>query len=136
MLESIEKLLILQDGDRPLLPRNAELADIEPKRRRGLARALGAPHGPLPPASAARRWTGCGRAMNREEVASLTLYPEERTWRRPTTDHVLLLFRHVARHVVERPDGAVETFEPELTEIQLQVLRLLGVPPNAYDASR
>jgi hypothetical protein len=70
------------------------------------------------------------------KVESLTLYPEERTCRRPPTDQVLRLFSHVARHVVERPDGAVETFEPELTEIQLQVLRLLAVPPSAYTATR
>lgn len=76
------------------------------------------------------------RAMKRDAVESLTLYPEERTCRRPTTDQVLRLFSHVARHVVERPDGVVETFEPELTEIQLQVLRLLAVPPSAYTATR
>lgn len=38
MLESIEKLLILQDSDRRLIRLHAELADIEPKRRLVLAR--------------------------------------------------------------------------------------------------
>lgn len=42
MLESIEKLLILQDSDRRLIRLRAELADIEPQRQRVLGRKSGA----------------------------------------------------------------------------------------------
>jgi len=72
------------------------------------------------------------RAMRRDNVEFLALYSEERRSRRPTTDQVLRLFSLVARHVVERADGTAEAFEPELTEVQTQVLRLLGVPLSAY----
>jgi transposase len=74
-------------------------------------------------------------AMKREGVESLPLYPEERRCRRPTAEQVMRLFAHVARHAVERVDGTRETFEPELTDLQNQILRLLGVPTERYDRS-
>ena len=74
-------------------------------------------------------------AMARDGIESLLLYPEERACRRPTAEQVLRLFAHVARHVVERPDGAPETFEPELTDLQARVLQLLAVPLTCYDRS-
>ncbi len=74
-------------------------------------------------------------AMKRDAVESLPIYPEERRCRRPTAEQVMRLFAHVARHAVERPDGTRETFEPELTELQAQVLRLLAVPQDRYDRS-
>lgn len=42
MLDAIEKLLILQDGDRRLIRLRTELADVEPQRRRVLARKAAA----------------------------------------------------------------------------------------------
>jgi len=74
-------------------------------------------------------------AMTREGVESLPIYPEERRCRRPTAEQVMRLFAHVARHAVERADGTRETFEPELTDLQTQVLQLLGVPQDRYDRS-
>ena len=74
-------------------------------------------------------------AMKREGVESLPIYPEERRCRRPTAEQVMRLFAHVARHAVERADGTRETFEPELTDLQTQVLQLLGVPQDRYDRS-
>jgi transposase len=73
--------------------------------------------------------------MEREGVASLPLYPEERRCRRPTAEQVMRIFAHVARHTVVRADGARETFEPDLTDLQGHVLRLLGVPKDQYDRS-
>jgi transposase len=71
-------------------------------------------------------------AMKREDIREIPLYPEERRCRRPTTQQVLRLFSHVARHVVTRTDGTTETFEPQLTEIQAQILHLLQIPPQAF----
>jgi transposase len=71
-------------------------------------------------------------AMKREGVASLPLYPEERRCASPTAEQVLRLFAHVARHVVLRGDGATERFDPELSELQIRVLNLLGVPLDRY----
>lgn len=70
--------------------------------------------------------------MEREGMESLPLYPEERRCRRPTAEQVMRLFSHVARHEVERPGGEREIFEPELTDLQDQVLRLAGVPRTRY----
>lgn len=70
-------------------------------------------------------------AMKREAVEELPLYPEERLCARPTTEQVLRLFSLAQRHVLRR-QAEVEVFEPELTDLQRQVLRLLGVPPRAY----
>lgn len=70
--------------------------------------------------------------MEREGVDALPLYPEERRCRRPTAEQVMRLFAHVARHVVERPGGTRETCEPELTELQAQLLHLAGVPQTRY----
>lgn len=75
------------------------------------------------------------RAMEREGVEELPLYPEERLCKRPTTEQVLRLFSLAQRHVLRRP-GEVEVFEPELTDLQRQLLRLLGVPPRAYRSAR
>jgi transposase len=71
-------------------------------------------------------------AMRREGIREIALYPEERQCRRPTTQQVLRLFSHVARHVVTRSDGTTETFEPVLTELQTQLLNLLQIPPQAF----
>jgi transposase len=74
-------------------------------------------------------------AMKREGVAELPLYPEDRPCRRPTAEQVMRLFAHVARHAVERPDGSRETFEPQLTELQTQILDLLDIPRDRYQRS-
>jgi transposase len=72
------------------------------------------------------------RAMEREGVANLPLYPEERRTRRPTSEQVLRLFAHVARHVVTIEGEDVHAFEPQLTPLQSRVLALLGVPETAF----
>jgi transposase len=72
------------------------------------------------------------RAMQRDGVATLALYPEERETHRPTAEQVFRLFSHSQRHVLEHDGQHVRSFEPELTSLQHQVLDLLSVPANAY----
>lgn len=72
------------------------------------------------------------RAMKSEGIEDLALYPEERGSRRPTSEQILRLFSHAERHIILRRDEIVQVCEPELTDLQKQVLRLLGVPLNAY----
>lgn len=72
------------------------------------------------------------RAMAREGVASLPLYPEERRTRRPTADQVLRLFALVERHVITVDGHDVHVVEPDLTQLQRDVLRLLSVPEAAF----
>ena len=72
------------------------------------------------------------RRMRVEGIKELPIYPEERRSARPTTEQVFRLFSHVEGHVL-RHDGAVgEVFQPALTDVQKEVLRLLGVPQSAY----
>jgi len=72
------------------------------------------------------------RAMQREGVETLALYPEERVTHRPTAEQVFRLFSLSQRHVLEQDGHHVRSFEPELTDLQRQILELLGVPRKAY----
>jgi transposase len=72
------------------------------------------------------------RAMGREKIDVLPLYPEERLCKRPTTEQVLRLFSLAERHVLHRRGSPVQIFHPELTDLQKQVLGLLGVPERAF----
>jgi transposase len=71
------------------------------------------------------------RAMERSGVESLPLYPEGRACRRPTARRVLDLFEDVQRHELKAKGQPVVAFTTELTRLQRQVLRLLGMP-GAY----
>ena len=70
--------------------------------------------------------------MAREEIGELPLYPEERKTRRPTAEQVLRLFSLAQRHRLYREGKEVEVFRPTLTDLQTQVLTLLGVPLSVY----
>ena len=72
------------------------------------------------------------RAMAREKVDELPLYPEERHTQRPTADQILRLFALVERHVVTIDGEDVHVVEPRLTPLQSQILALLGVPEAAF----
>ncbi len=74
--------------------------------------------------------------MKREGIEQLPLYPEERANRRPTAEQILRLFSLAQRNILLRESKTVQVFKPELTELQLDVLRLLGVPKAAYDGSQ
>ena len=72
------------------------------------------------------------RAMEREKVDSLPLYPEGRKCRRPTTRTLLDHFEEVHRHTLVVPDQPPITFTTELTKLQLKLLALLRMS-GAYD---
>lgn len=71
-------------------------------------------------------------AMKREGIEALPLYPEERANKRPTADQILKLFSLVQRNVLVAKGCEVEVFEAELTDLQKQILKMLGVPEAAY----
>ncbi|MCL4703480.1 MAG: IS1634 family transposase [Burkholderiaceae bacterium] len=71
-------------------------------------------------------------AMQRQAIAELPLYPEQRACRRPTTEQVLRLFSLAQRHRLTRAGDTVQVFDVELTDLQRQILRLLGVSEAAY----
>lgn len=72
------------------------------------------------------------RAMERESIEELPLYPEERQCRRPTAEQIFRLFSLAGRHSLKHKGEEVRTFHPELTTFQKQILELLGVPAAAY----
>ena len=75
------------------------------------------------------------QGMQRAGIEELPLYPEERNCRRPTFLQILRLFSLAERHVLRKNETLVQVFPPSLTELQRQVLRLLGVPAERYLAA-
>ncbi len=71
-------------------------------------------------------------AMKREGIDELPLYPEERMTHRPTAEQIFRLFSLTQRHVLQHNTETIRCFEPELTAIQLQILKLLGIPDSVY----
>jgi len=72
------------------------------------------------------------RAMQRERVDSLPLYPEDRPCRCPTTRKVIDLFEPVQRHTLTVRRQEATTFLTELTPVQRRILKLLGIPLSTY----
>ena len=72
------------------------------------------------------------RAMQRERLKALPIYPEERRCARPTTERILRLFAHAQRHTLTRAGRVVQTLETDFTPRQQQLLEFLGVPRRAF----
>jgi transposase len=72
------------------------------------------------------------RAMQREGIDELPLYPEERTTQRPTAGQILRLFSLTQRHILQHDGVNIRSFDPELTDLQQQILALLKVPVSTY----
>ena len=72
------------------------------------------------------------QAMKKEKINSLPIYPEERASSRPTAEQVFRLFSLTERAVLLKNKKVVQVFKPELTDLQKQILELLGLPKSAY----
>jgi transposase len=73
------------------------------------------------------------RAMDRNALASLPLYPEGRKCGRPTARRVIDLFEDVQRHSLRVGKQPPMVFTTQLSKLQRQVLRLLGMR-QVYEA--
>lgn len=71
-------------------------------------------------------------AMATKKVLELPLYPEERDCKAPSTARILDVFGALQRHLLYRRGKVVQRFEPELSELQLTLLELLGVAKEGY----
>lgn len=72
-------------------------------------------------------------AMTRQNVRELALYHEGRATRAPTAARVFDLYTDTARHHLTNHDGEIiQVFQPQLDDLQRQVLDLLGVPLDTY----
>ena len=73
------------------------------------------------------------QAMARQKIDELPLYPEQRQCAHPTTEQVLRLFSHAQRQTLTTNSGqTVQVFDAELTDLQRQLLGLLGVSPKVF----
>jgi transposase len=72
------------------------------------------------------------RAMQREGIESLPMYPEGRPCHRPTTRRLIDLFAAVQRHEFVGRKGLPQVMITELTGLQRRLLRLLGVSDTDY----
>jgi hypothetical protein len=70
--------------------------------------------------------------MESHGIENLPLYPEERMTKRPTAEQILRLFSQAQRHVLTQDGQPLRSFQPELTPLQMRVLKLIGVPLAAY----
>ena len=70
-------------------------------------------------------------AMTREKIP---LYPEQRQCAHPTTEQILRLFSLAERHKLLQDGHTIQVFEVQLTDLQRQLLALLGVPTEAFRA--
>ena len=75
-------------------------------------------------------------AMQREKLTQLPLYPEQRRCKHPTTEQVLRLFSHAERHTLRSERRTLQVFSADLTDLQCQVLSLLGVSPQAFQSKK
>jgi len=74
-------------------------------------------------------------AMTRDQITNLPLYPEDRSCTAPTAARVFDHLHQLQRHDLTRDGHTIQTFEPELTPLQAQLLQLLGVPRSAYTSN-
>jgi transposase len=72
------------------------------------------------------------RAMAREGIEALPLYPEGRACRRPTARKVIDLFEDVQRHELSAARRGAVVFTTKLSRLQRRILRLLKMK-GAYD---
>jgi transposase len=73
------------------------------------------------------------RAMARGGIETLPLYPEERECRAPSSERILDLFAPLRRTRLYERAKLRKTFDPELTKLQKDVLRLLGMDKTAFE---
>ena len=72
------------------------------------------------------------QAMAARGIDELPIYPEQRQCAHPTTEQVLRLFGLAQRHHLLQHGRTAQVFEMKLTDLQRQVLALLGVPDQAF----
>ncbi len=72
------------------------------------------------------------KAMRKDSIDSLPLYPEGRKCHSPTMFDIVRLFRGVERYEVYEGDD-IKIFPAQLNNIQTQVLNLLNVPLALYE---
>ncbi len=71
-------------------------------------------------------------AMTDASTKTIPLYPEDRDCSAPSAARTLEIFNGLSRHHLYRGETQIHVFDPDLTPLQRQVLRLLDIPTAAY----
>jgi transposase len=74
-------------------------------------------------------------AMKKGKIKELPFYPEERLCRAPTMSRICDIFAPVSRHILYKDGKEIQRFPPELSKLQKQILKLLGMSEQKYNAS-
>jgi hypothetical protein len=73
------------------------------------------------------------RAMAARAMKKIPLYPEQRACESPSAVRIFEILDSLARrHLIGTSGQVIQTFSPELTELQLVLLDLLGIPEDRY----
>jgi transposase len=72
------------------------------------------------------------KAMEVHKLEALPLYPENRECRAPTMARLIEVFGNLQRHILSKAGEMVQRFDPELTELQQQILGLLRLSPRLF----
>ena len=75
------------------------------------------------------------QAMDLENVRELPLYHEQRACTAPTAARIFDQFASAQQHTITSHGQPIQTFHPQLTDLQNTLLRLLDVPTSAYTPS-
>jgi transposase len=71
-------------------------------------------------------------AMTHAQITELPLYPEHRSCTAPTATRIFDHLAPLQRHHLTHDNQPVQTFQPQLTPLQTQLIALLGLPTTAY----
>ncbi|MGH7997616.1 MAG: hypothetical protein ACREFX_14820 [Opitutaceae bacterium] len=66
--------------------------------------------------------------MAKAKIESLPLDPEGRDCRAPATERILDLFQPLQLHCILRHGALLQTFQPQLDDLQRKVVQLRDIP--------
>ena len=72
------------------------------------------------------------KSMQDKKLKSLRLYPEARDCTAPTIARIIDIFENLQRHILSASGDIMQRFDPALTELQENIIELLGVAPQSF----
>lgn len=70
--------------------------------------------------------------MNASKIKALSIYPEHRLAYHPTTAKIFDRFHDISTYQIKKNDRVVEEYHDDLTELQKEILALLGMTEQDY----
>ena len=70
--------------------------------------------------------------MEKKNIESLPIYPEERDSKYPTTHSIMNVFKDISRYQVKAAQEIIEEYQDELNKTQIQLLSFLNISPKEY----